>query len=140
MNSRRVGELAVRFALIGIVVGLAVLVGLRVKDYVDKPPKMEAAKVGKDEMTVGDAFMRRPGQAVVVRGYVFAGDGFPVRVCNGIHRTSPAQCVGPYLELRNLDPSRVPVTKKGDVIWSPEPVAFLGRVEQDRFMVQELLQ
>lgn len=140
------GERAVRVAVIGIVVGLAVLLGLRVMDYLDKPAEPRTAEVGQGEHTVGDAMLRQPTGAIVVRGYVFANDGFPVRVCNGIQPGSPPECVGPYLELRNLDPSRVPVRKQRrerdgkDVIWSPETVALLGQVDRDRFTVQELVQ
>lgn len=144
MTRRRFGEQFIRVAVIGIVVGLVVLVALRIMELTDDPPKPEAAKPREGETSVAEAFRLQPAGAVIVRGYVFTGDGFPVRVCDGIVRESPPRCVGPFLELRNLDPSRVPVRaqddkERGRIIWSPEPVAFLGQVNRDRLLVQELL-
>lgn len=134
-----VADRVMRVVVIGALAGLVALVGLRVAELLDDPPKPELAALRSDENSVADALVRRPENVIIVRGYVFAGDGFPVRVCNGILRESPPKCVGPFLELRNLDPSRVPVRRQESVIWSPETVGFLGRVDQDRFVVQELL-
>lgn len=144
MSTAERAPLVVRALIFLVVGGLAVALGLRVWGLLDRPPSTSTAEVRKDEMPVAEALGRQPTKPVIVRGYVFAGDGFPVRVCNGIRRTSPPSCIGPFLELRNLDPSRVPVRKqrddKGrDIIWSPEPVAFLGDVAKDRFLVRELL-
>jgi hypothetical protein len=133
----------VRAVVLLTLAGLAVAVVMRVVDLLDKPPAEERAAVRADEFSVAEAFSKHPTRAVVVRGYVFAGDGFPVRVCNGIKRSSPAGCVGPYLVLSGLDPSRVPVVSMRSggrtVIWSPEPVGLLGQVDADRFAVRELL-
>lgn len=144
MTRRRLGEQAIRVAVIALIAGLAAMVGLRVAELFEDPPKPEIAVKRTDETSVADAFRLQPQGTIIIRGYVFTGDGFPVRVCDGILRESPPKCVGPFLELRNLDPSRVPVRiqedkERGAVIWSPESVAFLGQVAQDRFIVQELL-
>lgn len=144
MTSAPRAPLIVRIAVFVVVGGLALALALRIKGLLDEPPRTAQPKPRPGELTVGEALGRQPDKPVVVRGYVFANDGFPVRVCAGIKRTSPPSCVGPFLELRNLDPSRVPVRQerddKGrDVIWSPEPVGFLGDVSADRFLVRELL-
>lgn len=137
--------LVIRIAIFVVLGGVAVALGMRIMSLLDAPPSTSTAAPRKDELAVAEAIGRQPTKPVIVRGYVFANDGFPVRVCNGIKRTSPPSCVGPFLELRNLDPSRVPVrqqrddTSGRDVIWSPEPVALLGDVAKDRFLVRELL-
>jgi hypothetical protein len=135
----RLADRVMRVVVIGAAAGLVALVGLRVAELLDDPPKPELAALRSDETSVADALRRAPAGTIIVRGYVFAGDGFPVRVCSGILRESPPKCVGPFLELRNLDPSRVPVRQQGSVIWSPETVGFLGQVDRDRLVVQELL-
>ncbi|HEX9970061.1 MAG TPA: hypothetical protein VGB03_07970 [Acidimicrobiales bacterium] len=136
-----------RAGFIALAVVVAVLVGLvGVRAYAlftDRGARELRVEAGRGELTVDQVFEHRPRQAMVVRGYVTAGGGFPARLCTALRESDPPQCVGPYLVLHNLDASRVPVHAKGDgddrVVWSPEPVALLGTVTTDRMTVTEIL-
>ncbi|HVF75848.1 MAG TPA: hypothetical protein VM938_12430 [Acidimicrobiales bacterium] len=122
-----------------VAVVLVGLVAVRAWQLFSPPTRERTVQVRPGEMTAQDAFYRRPTKETVVRGYVFAGGGFPARLCTGLRTGSPADCVGPYLVLENLDPSRVPVREAKGVVWSTEPIAFLGTVTADRLTVREIV-
>lgn len=122
-----------------VAVVLVGLVAVRAWRLLNPPVRERTVQVRPGELTAQDAFYRRPAKETVVRGYVFAGGGFPARLCTGLRTGTPAQCVGPYLVLENLDPSRVPVREAEGVVWSTEPIAFLGTVTVDRLTVREIV-
>lgn len=133
------------FVAVAVVVALLVgVVGLRAYElFTGRGDRELPVEAGRGELTVDQAFQRRPRDPVVVRGYVTAGAGFPARLCTALRESDPPQCVGPYLVLHNLDASRVPVHATGDgddrVVWSPQPVALLGTVTTDQMTVTEIL-
>jgi hypothetical protein len=99
----------------------------------------------RGEWTVGDAVSRAGPGPLAVRGWVFndvATNG--LRLCDGIRSGSPPSCLGPFVDLYNVDAGTFSLkkghdAKAGPVQWLPDPVAVYGTLKGTAFTVQSVL-
>jgi hypothetical protein len=101
------------------------------------------AKAKAGELDVLDALTRNPRDQVTVRGYVMSGP-YGLRLCRGLKVTSPPNCVGPWLDLENVNEGSFSLRSGGRggtrVRWNPDPVSLLGRVSGSRLAVDQVVQ
>lgn len=92
-------------------------------------------------LSVADAVSRHLTRPVPVTGFAFVEDG-ALRLCNGREPGDPPRCVGPFLDVTGIDPSRLPLERAeppSEVSWSPEPVVLAGTVRAGRLDAEEIL-
>lgn len=111
----------------------------------DRPDAARLAEARSGELSVSDALADSGDRRVAVRGYVHEGGGFPVRLCSGLQGGDPPRCVGPFLELLQVDAARFGLQQGTDdrgrrVQWSRRPLTLLGTIAGTRMTVAQVLQ
>jgi hypothetical protein len=97
------------------------------------------------ELDVADAIAVAGQRPEAVRGYVFKGPGgLGLRLCDGKRNGSPPLCVGPFLELYQVDEGafgmKTGKTKDGEVRWVNDPLTIRGTIVGTAMTVSEVLQ
>ena len=137
--SPRVGH-----ALRALVVVVFVAVGVVAYRTLNPPAPVQEPESQGGELRVRDALNVAGTEPVGVRGYVFDGGGYGLRLCDTRHRGDPPRCRAPYLDLYGVEAERFDLEEGTDrtglpVRWSKEPVAVYGTVLGTRMDVSQVL-
>lgn len=129
---RRVLIVVLAAALVAVV-ALNIALGFRGGDAVDTVERTDEAVTVVDAMTAA-------GASRSVRGFVF-DDAAGLRLCQARQR-DPIACIGPFLELRNLDPASLPLEEvevgSARFFHTPDPVTLVGAVEGTSMRVDDI--
>lgn len=132
-TTRRVLIVALAAALVAVV-SLNLALGIRGGGAVDTVERTD------DAVTVLDAMTAAAGAPRSVRGFVF-DDAVGLRLCQARQR-DPIACIGPFLELRNLDPASLPLEEvevgSARFFHTPGPVTLVGAVEGTSMRVDDI--
>jgi hypothetical protein len=128
-----------------LTIGGFVAVAVLAVRALDRPEATRVAEARSGELPVAEALAASGEGRLAVRGYVHEGGGFPLRLCSGLQGGDPPRCVGPFLELLQVDAARFGLERGTDdrgrrVLWSPRPVTLLGTIEGTRMTVAQVLQ
>jgi hypothetical protein len=123
----RIATIAVFAVAIVMVIRLAF-----VGDDSSKEPEVAEPVAGS--VTVADAISggHKADATLAVRGFLFEGGGTGVRLCPRRKPTKPPVCLGPYLDVYELDVHGLPF-KSGTFLgrrvrWLDQPVTVYGKV------------
>lgn len=120
-------------ALVAVVV-LNIALRLRGDDTTDTVERTDEAVTVVDAMTAAAGASRR------VRGFVF-DDAAGLRLCQARQR-DPVACIGPFLQLRDLDPASLPLEEvedgSGRFFHTPGPVTLVGTIDGTSMRVDDI--
>jgi hypothetical protein len=105
----------------------------------------EEVEPRQGELDVADAISVAGQKPLAVRGYVFKGPGgLGLRLCDGKQNGSPPRCLGPFVDLYQVDEGSFGMksakTDDGEVKWVPDPLTIRGTIVGTAMTVSEVLQ
>jgi len=126
--------------LIVVAFGACVFFAIRL---LDRPSEVRHSKPTNDAVDVVEAIGVGQERELGVTGYLFDGGGWSMRLCQGLRRGSPPECVGPFLYVEGVDVGQFN-TKKGTLNdrpqrWVDEQVVLLGRLRGTTLTVSQVL-
>ena len=103
----------------------------------DPAPASAGAPTREGGLSIDEALASELDGPLMVKGYVVAAEGGPVRLCSALLESFPPQCGEPSLVVEGLDLDALDGLKStardGGIVaearWSEQPVSLLGTVE-----------
>ena len=131
-------------ALRVLVVLVFLAVGVVAFRTLNPPAQVQEPHSQGGELRVRDALNVAGTEPIGVRGYVFEGGGYGLRVCDARHRGNPPRCRAPYFDLYGVEPERFDLEEGTDrtglpVRWTKDSVAVYGSVLGTRMDVTQVL-
>jgi hypothetical protein len=107
-------------------------------------PSDRGVRVRRGEVTVAQAINVAGDRPLTARGWVFNDADFGLRLCDGYRPGHPPSCVGPFVDLYNVDRGSFSLKSGRDaggrpVVWGDRPVAVYGTLVGTAFTVQSVL-